>query len=245
MVFPRTIVFGNDSILWHSTLWSVVCEEIYYAIYPLLNRLSAQTGWVNIIKATFITSILISGYFYEAVEWQDIGVVATAVTLFPVWLLGCYLAEHVSELKKVCSARRIWLWRVTAVVAMWMALVLHFHLGIHQTQTGLWIGVLYYFWIREELSYYRTRSPWNLLIWGGRWSYSLYLTHPIIVAVCLKYGVKAYASRLDWLVVIALVFIASYTFYLVVERPTHNQARKISLFSRGRRILPTTAAGAH
>lgn len=245
VVFPATIVFGIDSILWHSTLWSIICEEIYYAMYPLLNRLSAQFGWLIIISLAFITSVSVSWHSFSAVEWQDMGIVTTAVTLFPVWLMGCYLAEHVSELNKVYSTRQIWLWRVTAAATMWIASILHFHLGIHQTQSGLWIGVIYYFWIRAEISYYRTRSPWKLLVWAGRWSYSLYLIHPIIVGVCLKYGLRAYESRLDWFAVMAFVLSGSYAFYLVVERPSHNQARKISLFSPGQSILPATTAEAH
>ena len=31
-----TSTLGAASILWKSTLWSVLCEEIYYALYPLL-----------------------------------------------------------------------------------------------------------------------------------------------------------------------------------------------------------------
>jgi peptidoglycan/LPS O-acetylase OafA/YrhL len=244
MVFPERIVLGSDSILWHSTLWSVVCEEMYYAIYPLLNRLSVKIGWRNIIAATFIISILMSWHYFNAIDWHDVGIILTAIILFPVWLMGCYLAEGVSGPNRPYSAPQIWLWRIAAVVIMWVALVLHFHLGIYQTQSALWIGVLYYFWIRAEIGYYKMRTPWKVLVWAGGWSYSLYLIHPIVIDLCYRYGIRAAESRLDWLIVIALVLLASYGFYLVVERPSHNQARKIPLFDRGRKPLPATAAEA-
>ena len=245
MAFPGTVIFGSDSILWHSTLWSVICEEIYYAIYPLLNRLSAKIGWLNIITVTFIISILVSWHCFGAVEWQDVGIIGTATTLFPVWLMGCYLVESVSVFEKVYTARQVWLWRAVAVGVMWIALILHFHAGIYQTQTGLWIGVIYYFWIRAEINYYRTRSPWNVLVWAGGWSYSLYLIHPIVIDACFRYGIEANQSRLNWLVVMALVLIASYVFYLVIERPSHHQARKISLFSPNQKAVPASTAGAN
>jgi peptidoglycan/LPS O-acetylase OafA/YrhL len=244
ILFPQVIIVGYDSILWHSTLWSVVCEEIYYAIYPVLNRLGPQFGWTNIVTVAFATSIPVSWYFFAGQEWQDIGIIATAITLFPVWLMGCYLAENVSSLNKTYSALQIWQWRVVAWGVMWLALVLHFHLGIYQTQTGLWVGIVYYFWLRAEISYYRTRLPWNLLIWAGRWSYSLYLIHPIAVGLCVRYNILAQQSRVDWIIVIAAILTASYAFYLVVERPSHNLARKIPLLKRNQAGLPATIARA-
>ena len=210
----------------------------------MLNRLGPQFGWGNIVKVAFVASIMMSWYVFAGPDWEDFGIIATAVTLFPVWLMGCYLAENVSSLNKVYSARQIWLWRVAAWGVMWLVLVLHFHSGIHQTKSGLWVGVVYYFWLGAEISYYRTRTPWKLLVWAGRWSYSLYLIHPIVIGVCLRYGMKTQKSRLDWLVVMALVLFASYAFYIIVERPSHNQARRIPLFGRGQIAQPATSAGA-
>jgi peptidoglycan/LPS O-acetylase OafA/YrhL len=232
VLFPQTVIIGQDSILWHSTLWSVLCEEIYYAMYPLLNRLARKFGWTNILKVAFGTTIPVSLYYFRGQDWQDIGITATALTLFPVWLMGCYLAENVSSLYKEYRVQEIWLWRFAAWGVMWLALVLHFHAGIYQTQTGLWVGVIYYFWIRAEISYYRTRVPWHWLVWAGRWSYSLYLIHPIIISLCFKYNILAPESRFDWIITITFVLSASYIFYLIVERPSHNIARMIPLFGR-------------
>jgi peptidoglycan/LPS O-acetylase OafA/YrhL len=229
--FPQKIVFGSDTILWNSTLWSIVCEEIYYAIYPLLNRYGPQVGWSNILKVAFATSILTSWYFYAGPDWQDIGFIATAVTLFPVWLMGCYLAENVTSFKAVCSGRQIWLWRIAAWGIMWLAMGLHFHVGFYQTVSGPWVGIVYYFWLRAEISYYKTRRPWELLVWGGRWSYSLYLVHPIAIVLCQMYLKNGTQLRFDWLIVVGFALTASYVFYLLVERPSHQLARRIPLFS--------------
>jgi peptidoglycan/LPS O-acetylase OafA/YrhL len=113
---------------------------------------------------------------------------------------------------------------------MWIANILNFHTAIHQTFTGLCIGIVYYFWLRAEIGYYRDRAPWKLLVWAGRWSYSLYLMHPIIVGLCLRYNPLMLESRLGWIVAMAVILLGSYMFYLIVERPSHNFARKIPIF---------------
>jgi peptidoglycan/LPS O-acetylase OafA/YrhL len=232
MLVPKTVVFERNSILWHSTLWSILCEEIYYAVYPFFNRLRFIVGWPNILKGAFGIAIPVALYYLPAQDWQDLGIINTAIVLFPVWLLGCYLAENLPSLVKEYSNRSIWMWRLSAWATMWLAEILHFHGGIHQIQTGLWTGVIFYFWLRAEISYYRGRDPWSLLVWVGRWSYSLYLLHPIVISVCASFGVLASESRQSWIVVLALILLASYVFYLAIERPSHSLARKISLFDR-------------
>jgi peptidoglycan/LPS O-acetylase OafA/YrhL len=232
MLVPKTVVIGSNSVLWHSTLWSVLCEEIYYAVYPFFNRLRASVGWPNILKGAFGLAIPVALYYLPAQDWQDIGIVNTAIVLFPVWLLGCYLAENLPSLTKEYSTRSIWIWRLSAWATMWVAEILHFHGGIHQIQTGLWTGVIFYFWLRAEISYYRNRNPRRLLIWAGRWSYSLYLVHPVVISICAASGLLAFESRQSWVAVVALILLGAYVFYLAIERPSHNLARKISLFDR-------------
>lgn len=241
LAFPDTVIVGNGSILWHSMLWSIVCEEIYYALYPALNRLARQSGWVVIVAASYLPAILTCWYFFPAVDWQDIGVIATAVVLFPIWLSGCYLAEHISEFQRNYTVRQIWLWRFAAWATMWIALILHSHTNIHQTVSGLAVGIVYYFWIRAEIAYYRNRSPWKILVWGGKWSYSLYLIHTLIIAIVIGYGLRPDQSRVDWIILLAATLIACYLFYLAVERPSHRLARRIPLFARAPARLEATA----
>lgn len=233
LFLPHTVIFGSKSIVWVSTLWSVLCEEIYYAFYPALNRLVPRIGWPNLLGMAFLLSFVTIWHGYPSVDWQDIGILATTLTLFPVWLLGCYLAESISTLTKEYSAAEIGLWRLAAWGIAWISLVLHFHSPFHQTVSAVPIGVAYYFWIRAEIGYYRSKTPWRPLVWAGRWSYSLYLIHPIVIGVCLKYEILSFQSRLGWIIGIALIMLGSYAFYFLVERPSHNLARKIPLLQRG------------
>lgn len=232
-IFPSTvIIIGAGSILWASTLWSIVCEEIYYALYPILNRIFPRLGWPGILGVAFGLSIFVIWYSFPATDWQDIGIIATAAILFPIWLLGCLLAEQVASLKVTTFVGHIWLWRLGAWVTMWIALILHFHSSIHQTFSGVAVGVLYYFWLRAEIGYYKCRAPWRFLVWGGGWSYSLYLIHPIVIQLLAQYDPFIFKTRLTWIAGFILVLLCSYAFYLIIERPSHNLARKVRLTTR-------------
>jgi len=225
----QTVIIGPNSIIWDSTLWSLVCEEIYYAVYPFISRLARCTGWLPLVVAACLPMALIMWSFFPAIDWNDVGILATTFTLFPVWLAGCYLAENLPGRDKTISASQIWTWRFAAWASMWLALVLHFHSEFHQTVTGPFLGLVYYFWLRAELSYYRDRKPAASLVWAGRWSYSLYLVHPLAFALAATFGHLDKALRLDWLVAFAAMLAGSYVFYLAIERPSHRLARRVPL----------------
>ena len=230
--FPETIIIGSNSILWASVLWSIVCEEIYYAIYPILNRIFLVFSWAVILGLAFASSIIVIWTNFPAADWQTIGIVATTLTLFPVWLLGCHLAEQVSSLKLEYSTGRIWLWRFGAWFTMWAALVLHFHTLLHQTINGVFVGVIYYFWIRAEIAYYKRRTPWRLLVWGGNWSYSLYLIHPLAISLLMRHDSLIFQSNLGWVFGMIFILSSSYAFYFLIERPSHKFARRVALVDR-------------
>lgn len=225
----QTILLGRDSIIWDSTLWSLVCEEIYYALYPALSRLARITGWRVIIGAACVPMAVVVWWFFPAIDWNGVGIIGTTLTLFPVWLSGCHLAENVVKLNGNHLTWKIWAWRGIAWTTMWLALVLHFHTIFHQTTTGPLIGVVYYFWLRMELSYHVARKLASPLSWMGQWSYSLYLIHPIAIELCIKSGYLDLFAKLDWLAAFGITLLGAYVFYLLVERPSHRLARMIPL----------------
>jgi peptidoglycan/LPS O-acetylase OafA/YrhL len=241
-LFPEMHILGSESILWKSMLWSLVCEEIYYAVYPALRAIRFKVGWWPIMGATIATSIALSAHFHRAPEWSDIGPIPTALILFPVWISGCMLAEKAQALKSLESAWVIGAWRMGAWFTMWVSEFLLFHMGISKVVSMMYVGGVAYFWIRAEIAYYKnpdknadqnpdnTRAPSRLLVSAGAFSYSLYLVHPGVLE-----GVKRFVPEVDvltrsgWLFTVIAILAFAYVFYLLIEAPSHRLAKRIRL----------------
>ena len=234
---------GNGSILWNSPLWSLACEEIYYALYPFLRWAINKIAWRQMLSITFVISVAIAASHPHAEGWDAFGPFGTAMILLPVWLLGCYLAEQSAMLKATGRHESIWLWRFLAWGGCWSAEMLHFKFHIHYAQTMVWFGIIAYFWVREEIANGKVHSPSKYLVAAGACSYSLYLMQWYGEAIVNYIGFGHLEGIVKWFLVIAADLICSYLFYLAVERPSHQLARKFKVCSgspSGERI-PLTA----
>lgn len=223
-------LLGNDSVLWRTVLWSLLCEEIYYALYPLLRLFRSHFGWIALLSGSFglaITSLATHSY---ADDWQRYGPIRTAFILLPIWLLGCLLAERVMQIRPLNSASTIWAWRIGIWSASWVCELLHFKLHVYYTFTMLPFGVLAFFWILQEIRYGMTGAePWKPLISCGAWSYSLYLIHgPAMFFFAEKLHLPNLGYFVNWFFTYAFILGASFIFYVLIERPSHRQARKIA-----------------
>lgn len=229
LLVPNTVIFGKESIFWHSTLWSLVCEEIYYFAYPAISRIRWRYGWGMILIPSFVVSALLQIHFRSQPGWNDVGFLYTTIVLLPVWLLGAYLAETTvtSKTARAKSTSEIWAWRAGVWAVSWIAGLLQFHAGIFQTTTSVFTSIFFYYWIRAEVNHSRSVQPYGPLVWAGAWSYSLYLIHPLVVMLLSPYGV--FDTFGIWLVGICLILLASYLFYICVERPSHRLAQRIPL----------------
>jgi peptidoglycan/LPS O-acetylase OafA/YrhL len=220
-------LFGEHSILWESPLWSLLCEEIYYALYPLIRFIRWRHGWTPLLAATFPLSVVLSLLHFRATDWHTYGPLGTAFILLPVWLLGCVLAELSDHLATLNSKWEIWGWRFTIWFASWASEMLHFKFGVHTGVTMLWFGVLAYFWVKKELAHGLDHSPPRALVWAGAWSYSLYLIHGAAPEFYKLIPIHDFGVLVNWFLYYAFVLGTSYLFYLAVERPSHLLARKI------------------
>jgi peptidoglycan/LPS O-acetylase OafA/YrhL len=220
-------LFGAKSIMWNSVLWSLMCEEIYYAIYPAARWTLRRWGWLPVMSVAFALAAFTALRHFHRESWTDFGALQTAAILYPVWLLGCFLAEKSERLAPLSSTREIWLWRFLAFAGAWGCEMLSFHAGVPYTQTMLWFGILAYFWMRKELAYGLNRQPASALVSAGAWSYSLYLVHVPAMRIYSKFSVPNFGASLNWCLAIAFILGSAYVFYLVVERPSHRLARRL------------------
>jgi peptidoglycan/LPS O-acetylase OafA/YrhL len=219
--------WGEHSILWESPLWSLACEEIYYAAYPLLRLVRNRLGWKVVLPVVFVAGTLTAATHVHSMTWHDFGPFGTALILLPVWLLGSLLAEQSDTLPALDSGRRIWLWRFLIWLGCWVAEMLHFKGGVPYTQTMIWFGVLAYFWVKNELAYGKDSSPNRYLVVAGAWSYSLYLVHAQGMTLYWRLPIPNLGYIFSWIGAMSCSLGVAYVFYVLVERPSHRLARKV------------------
>lgn len=229
LVGDKLRFLGEHSILWESPLWSLACEEVYYAAYPLLRLIRNRAGWKVLLPTSFAAGAATAATHIHSVTWHDFGPFGTALILLPVWLLGCLLAEQAEALPAADSTARIWFWRFLIWLGCWTSEMLHFKAKIPYTQTMIWFGVLAYFWVKNELAYSKLHEPSRYLAAAGSWSYSLYLMHAQGMGLFARLPIPYLGYIFNWLGTMASSLGFSYLFFLLVERPSHRLARKISL----------------
>jgi peptidoglycan/LPS O-acetylase OafA/YrhL len=224
----------NDSIL-----WSLFAELIYYSLYPFLRRLSHRLSWTKLVGTAFLLAVGVALTDPRAKEYPAYGIALNWLLGLPCWLLGCQLAEAHSPSELQLARQNIWVWRMTiwALSAVFSALRFHSPLGYPWTLNLFSIPV--YFWLQQEIRGFHAIGINRLWEWAGKWSYSIYLTHMISNAIYVRLQILAFGPNLAWCAKILAILVSAYVFYVVVEKPAHLIAQKLS----GRTRKPLSNAG--
>jgi peptidoglycan/LPS O-acetylase OafA/YrhL len=229
-----TSIYGlSDSIL-----WSLVCEEIYYTIYPLLLRLHRRWSWPWLIGVAFAAALGVAATNPTAGNYPSYGWTMNWVLGLPCWLLGCHLAQGWDDLRARAASvttASIWAWRL----GIWGLSVVCSALRFHSVFTYPWTLNLFAFvvalWIRREIGHALAVPPVGWLEWAGAASYSIYLVH-VLGQRLVRDTLPLQPARLPgWLLVNIAVLALCYVFYRLVERPSHSLARRAysALMTRG------------
>jgi peptidoglycan/LPS O-acetylase OafA/YrhL len=221
-------------------IWSLYCELIYYTIYPIL--LKIRVSWKIKFIVSFIVSFIlidifctndITSLFHQKMigtagalgaYWQ-LGIFLTWLVGLPCWLLGVLLAEKIDNISKFISVKRIFFLRISVFVISIILNIAKFHFFVSYIFSMNLFALILFIWVRDEILYYRERQPIKLLEKMGEFSYSLYLIHYVCYAMLIYFFPL---TKLSYFVFIAVTIFLSYLFYLIVEKPAHLFAKKLT-----------------
>ncbi|SEJ39242.1 acyltransferase family protein [Demequina mangrovi] len=235
----------------HTVLWSVICELVYYTLYPALlasripmARLGLGALGIALVFTALNFSQITSGDLsYTVFGWW------TPVIGLPVWILGAVLAERYQRLP-VLRARTMWTIRAGVLLGSAALRVLAYHgepyvgpfasnaitLTLLAPLIGAWLGLeVVHFQSRPGVS--RTLA---VLETAGAASFSLYLAHPLALELVPAPEGGGDLALLGVSVLAASAATAA--FYLLVERPSHRAARRAGQAIARRRAMAMVPA---
>jgi peptidoglycan/LPS O-acetylase OafA/YrhL len=227
------IAFGHPE---KAVTWSLYCELVYYAIYPLLLKINLSWKTKFIISWVIAASIIsIASYHdvfafvkqtnnnYQGYYWQ-FGNYVTWIIGLPCWLLGVLIAENIDQLKTATFSKVV-VYRLAVFAISCFCCFGKFHLHISYLITMNVFALVLYKWLQTEIVYFKNKQPNLMLEKMGKFSYSIYLCHPIAL-VLLKHYIEL--NNYTYLLFVALTVLLGYVFYLLIERPSHQLARHIN-----------------
>jgi peptidoglycan/LPS O-acetylase OafA/YrhL len=228
-----------------SVLWSIICELIYYSLYPLLLRARRRLGWWPLLAVSYIAAYAMilthTGGHYNG-DFTAFGASLTWVLGLPAWLLGCVLAEEHRRFRAHGAAWQ-WFFRGGIIACASAGTVLRFYHGVGYYWSQPVLAVLVFLWLGTEIAYFAARPPWRWLERCGKWSYSVYLFHAPISVYIGERLLPQVAVRERLLIEFCAVLLGSYVLYRLVERPSHLLARRYGAGQR-RPADPAVSAAA-
>lgn len=211
-------------------LWSVYIEMIYYIIYPVVFILIKRFELRILLSISVIISITITIYWHDILYIQELGYAAWLWGL-PIWLSGCFMAELLKSGVSIALPLSVWMWRAVGIAFGTAATYGEFHLRpkIGYPISMLPMAAYSFFWLWKEL--HTKENSWPRFEKWGRASYSLYLIHPVVI-----YSITIYSDHnhvpffIELLLSIISLFVVTFLFYQLIERPSHRLARALSSY---------------
>ena len=217
-----------------AVFWSLYCELIYYALYPILFWSLKRVKLEHVLYGSVVASLVVLLVNSGVTVISHLGISLTWLFCAPAWLLGALLAQNFSFENRRILPGSLWLWRAAAILIGVVSEFARFHLT--QYFGPLWtlvpIPLFGYFWIRDELLAYRPSPVRGALEAAGKGSYTLYLIHMLVLVAFASY-VETWDALVLWLARSMAMAAAATAFYALVERPSHLLAQKIKLRPRG------------
>ncbi|MDR3406110.1 MAG: acyltransferase [Chthoniobacter sp.] len=210
-------------------LWSIWCEIIYYFIYPLLRVAFSRTSVTFVLVGAYLAAAIVTACYAFGPDWQALFDAGrwTWLAGLPCWILGCLLAERVTQTRPETrvSPTRLWCYRLAAwiLASVSCLAMLHFHVSF-LVSLQVFAGFTY-FWLKTEIRWFREHPAWRPLEWLGGLTFSIYLMHQL-ANLLLKNWMTS-SGWLLWAAEMVCVLALSAVFNALVEGPSHRLARAL------------------
>lgn len=207
-------------------LWSVGIEWRIYFVFPLLLWLWKKCGGFYSALGSIVFSLVVRKLLTQ-LHLPHLSV--QFIALFAFGMLGATLcfndSPHINRWRERCP------WGILLLV---LSLFIAPRVGMlnrrlpeffHDIGIGIWAALLIIYLAQHPSSFARKWMESPLLLKIGAFSYSLYLTHPLILQLLWQYVIRKASNDPSTLFLILLavapvVCIAgSYLFFLFIERP--------------------------
>ncbi len=211
-------------------LWSLYCEIIYYALYPIILLILRKYSHIKIILASYYAFILMT----IIRDWLGPNPYETFILapLFglPLWLLGCLLAEALikkdGRLQYLENFKVLIGLRVLIIVIGLLLGLSDLFKQVSSILTMCLLGPVIFYWLYSELTQVAYSKLLLHLAKFGKGSYSLYLTHSLAIPLAVYSGLLA-AAHVNWFLYIVAVTVFTTMFYFVIEKPSHQLSKKL------------------
>lgn len=224
---------GMRSVSLDAPIWSLIFEMRISLVFPLLFLLARRGGWLAVLM-TWGVGVLCAKQFV-AMDGMDnfyvagsaLGAVFLTGYYVPFFAIGAWLALHRAQVHAWFSRVPRWLHVLAILVFL---LVPYAWLKAHFTVTdGFYALLAVYAIMGSQLwgAFSRLLAA-RVVMWLGRVSFSLYLTHVPVLLACL-YGLHD-VMPLPAILALAmgLTLLVAEAFYRCVERPAQAWGKRLA-----------------
>jgi peptidoglycan/LPS O-acetylase OafA/YrhL len=205
--------------------WSLICEAIYYFLYPMLRLVAQKIGWRRLIATAYALSVGLCVALPNARLYVDPGVFLTWILGLPVFLLGCDLAERVAILSAP-SIAKLWGWRLIVWGAGGVCVYLRWwspwHVGYPLVLNVF--ALITVPWLATEIAHGQQALFFESL---GKLSYSLYLMHLFATGTLATLNIAIDDLIFARLATLLTALLLAAGFYFLIECPSQRLASRL------------------